>query len=465
MKRAFAWTLALVLIFTCLPTLAEDSGTIREGDKGDQVVRLQQRLIELGFLNTTADGIYGKKTASAVRAFHELLIERAGGNPASASGRSISAEDLEVLYLDPFSFYVSDLKSGDNGSEVERLQGALIRLNYMDGEADGYFAEYTESAVKYFQKLNNLPVTGVADKATQDLAASGGVVADHPAFKVVQKGDKGASVKSIQKKLILLGLLSAPEDGYYGADTVEAMQRLEDYLEKLGDPFVIEDARIATVELQEKLFGDIPVFVATLKSGSKDASEVRRIQRRLNALGYISRLTVDGQYGEGTRNAITLFQTNNALPETGEADETTQRLLFSSDPVGMLTDYRLSVSLADQRVYVYKLGADKKYQQIDTFMCSTGLFGPTPRGVFNTTVPGRRWHYFKEFDIWAQYAYSIEGDILFHSVLYKNKGGSPTWGSVNSLGHKASHGCVRLSVKNAKWIYENCKRGTVVTIY
>jgi peptidoglycan hydrolase-like protein with peptidoglycan-binding domain len=465
MKRAFAWMLALMLVFTCLPALAEDDGSIREGDKGDQVLKLQERLIELGFLNATADGIYGKKTSAAVRAFHALLLERAGGKPSSASGRSISAEDLEALYLDPFSFYISDLKSGDNGSEVERLQGALVRLNYMDGEADGYFAEYTEAAVKYFQELNNLPVTGVADKATQDLAASGGIVADHPAYRVVEKGDKGASVKAIQKKLIGLGLMLAPEDGYYGADLVEALQRFEDYLEDLGDPFVIEDARIATIELQKKLNGDIPVYMAALKTGSEDSSEVRRLQRRLNALGYIGRLTVDGQYGSGVRDAITLFQTNNGLPETGEADEATQRLLFSDDPVGMLTDYRLSVSLAEQRVYVYKLGADKKYEQIDTFLCSTGLFGPTPRGVFNTTVPGRRWHYFKEFDIWAQYAYSIEGDILFHSVLFKRKGGSPTWGSVNGLGHKASHGCVRLSVEHAKWIYENCKRGTVVTIY
>ena len=465
MKRALAWILTLLIITACLPALAEDDGSIREGDKGDQVVKLQARLIELGFMNATADGIYGKKTSAAVKTFHELLLERAGGKPSSASGRSISAEDLEVLYLNPFSFYISDLKSGDNGSEVKRLQNALIRLNYLDGEADGYFAAYTEAAVKYFQELNSLPVTGVADKATQDLAASGGVTADHPAFKVVEKGDKGASVKAIQKKLIRMGLLLAPEDGYYGANLVEALQRFEDYLEELGDSFAIEDARIATIELQEKLEGDIPVYIAALKSGSKDSSEVRRLQRRLNALGYLGRLTIDGQYGAGTRDAITLFQTNNGLPETGEADEATQRLLFSDDPVGMLTDYRLNISLADQRVYVYKLGADKKYVQIDTFVCSTGLFGPTPRGVFNTTVPGRRWHYFKEFDIWAQYAYSIEGDILFHSVLYKKKGGTATWGSVNGLGHKASHGCVRLSVEHAKWIYENCKRGTIVTIY
>ena len=50
-------------------------------------------------------------------------------------------------------------------------------------------------------------------------------------------------------------------------------------------------------------------------------------------------------------------------------------------------------------------------------------------------------------------------------TLLKKKGGSPTWGSVHSLGNKASHGCVRLSVENAKWLFQNCEAGTVVTVY
>ena len=42
-----------------------------EGDKGEEVRRMQRRLIELGFLNDTADGEYGPRTAAAVRAFCE----------------------------------------------------------------------------------------------------------------------------------------------------------------------------------------------------------------------------------------------------------------------------------------------------------------------------------------------------------------------------------------------------------
>jgi peptidoglycan hydrolase-like protein with peptidoglycan-binding domain len=465
MKRLVALLLALTMFAACMPAFAEEDGAIRYADRGDQVIKLQERLIQLGFLTGEADGQYGKKTQSAVLSFHKLLLARAGGDPSKATGRSISAEDLEVLYADPFSFYVSDLKLDDQGDEVERLQSALIRLNYLDDKATGNFGENTLEAVKYFQKLNNLPVTGVADKATQDLAATATTAAERPAYKEVQKGDKGKTVRAMQQKLVELGLMEGPGDGIYGSDTTDAINRFEDYLEEQGDSYTVEDANTATTEFQEKLDGATPVFLTALKSGSKDVSEVKRLQRRLNALGYIGRLTIDGQYGSGVKDAITLFQGNNGLPQTGEADEATQKLLYSKDAVGMLTKYRLSVILSEQKVYVYELNAEKKYDLINTFACSTGYFGPTPTGVFTTTGPYQRWHYFKDFAIWAQYAYHIEGDILFHSVLYKKKGGSPTWGSVHSLGNKASHGCVRLSVENAKWLYEHCEAGTVVTIY
>jgi len=54
---------------------------------------------------------------------------------------------------------------------------------------------------------------------------------------------------------------------------------------------------------------------------------------------------------------------------------------------------------------------------------------------------------------------------MFHSVLYSEKDTSTLReGSVYALGSPASHGCIRLSVKNAKWLFEHCKRGTVVIV-
>lgn len=33
------------------------------------------------------------------------------------------------------------------------------------------------------------------------------------------------------------------------------------------------------------------------------------------------------------------------------------------------------------------------------------------------------------------------------------------------LGMRLSHGCVRLAIENAKWIYDNIPSGTTVIIY
>ena len=45
--------------------------TLQTGDRGDDVKRLQEKLIELGYLNDTADGSFGPMTAAAVQRFNE----------------------------------------------------------------------------------------------------------------------------------------------------------------------------------------------------------------------------------------------------------------------------------------------------------------------------------------------------------------------------------------------------------
>jgi peptidoglycan hydrolase-like protein with peptidoglycan-binding domain len=51
---------------------------------------------------------------------------------------------------------------------VSALQTRLVRLEYLDGAATGYFGPQTEEAVQAFQSAEGLPVTGRADVATLD---------------------------------------------------------------------------------------------------------------------------------------------------------------------------------------------------------------------------------------------------------------------------------------------------------
>lgn len=61
----------------------------------------------------------------------------------------------------------SKLVFGDSGSNVKKLQNALINLGYMPkGSADGQYGYQTYNAVKAFQKANSLEVDGVAGPMT-----------------------------------------------------------------------------------------------------------------------------------------------------------------------------------------------------------------------------------------------------------------------------------------------------------
>ena len=126
--------------------------------------------------------------------------------------------------------------------------------------------------------------------------------------------------------------------------------------------------------------------------------------------------------------------------------------------------YWLKVNEQRNVVTAYKK-VDGKWKPWRAMLCSTGVGGATPRGTFYTQG---KWNWGALMnDVYGQYCTHITGDILFHSVYYLeayDKKSQPT-SQFNALGSAASHGCIRLSVMDAKWIYDNCRVGTKVTIY
>ena len=69
--------------------------------------------------------------------------------------------------------------------------------------------------------------------------------------------------------------------------------------------------------------------------------------------------------------------------------------------------------------------------------------------------------------VYGQYCTRITGHILFHSVPYLVQGdkSSLEYWEYDKLGTSASAGCIRLTVEDAKWIYDNCDSGTKVEFY
>lgn len=440
------------------------------GDKGDGVKALQQRLTELGFMAGKVDGSYGKVTYAAVLAFQKHLIAQGQDmdGEIAATGEA-TALTQEVLFSASYSSYVRDIAPGAEDDEALRVERRLRTLGYLDAEPDGVFDDYAVSALAAFRARAGLPDGSVADRAAQDaMFAADAVQAEGWVHHTVNLGDSAGVVRDAQNVLIREGFLTGLADGDFGSGFKGALSRLHGYLEDKGlaTAALFADPEILSAEAQDALMsGDLIGYAEDVTAGA-GYYEVCRVQLRLSGLFYMDASGVDGKCGSATSAAIQAFQAANDLAETGVADERTQAILFSDDAIGNWTPYKLEVSIADQRVYVYQLDENNVYQPIDSFICSTGLGNSTPTGVFTSTRPLDRWHYFTKFKCWAQYAYQIQGDILFHSVLFSEQDERTLReGSVYALGGKASHGCVRLKVEDARWIYNNCESGTIVVVY
>ena len=144
---------------------------------------------------------------------------------------------------------------------------------------------------------------------------------------------------------------------------------------------------------------------------------------------------------------VTAFGFSFATPKTAQAAN---------------TKYWIKVNKQANVATVYQL-KNGTYKPIKAFLVSCGGAN-TPAGTFYTPAK-YRWQTLMG-PSYGQYCTRVHGGVLFHSVWYYEKNPS-TQSTVqfNKLGQTASHGCIRLSVGDAKWIYDNCALGTKVTVY
>ena len=442
-------------------------GRLGVGSKGDAVVELQEKLIQYGFLSGEADGSYGAGTSAAVKRFQKHLqaqgrAEDLGIEPTGEA----TPVTLLMLYDNAWSSYLADVRPGEESDEVLRVERRLAALGYMDAKADNALDDYAVSAAEAFRA--DAGIGGDAyDRAFIDALFSGDApVAEHFVLHAIASGDEGTAVREVQEALVRGGMTVSFPDGVYGPGLAKGIRQLHDYLLSVGSSrvFLFDDPEALSVEAQQVLCGDLLSNLPGVFAAS-DTVMTTRVQRRLHTLYFLSRTGVDGDFGEKTRVALKEFQAANGLPDTGIADTATLNRLFSDEASCKLFPYRVEVSIERQRVYVYELNESGEYDLVQTFLCSTGLGDSTPRGIFLDGGPANVWHHFSKFDVWARYSFEIEGDIMFHSVLFKEKDpNTVTENSLYALGQKASHGCVRLAVKSARWLFEHCRHGSLVII-
>ena len=304
-----------------------------KGSRGQVVLNLQERLAALGYpVNLTAR--YDYATEAAVREFQRingLAVDGIAGKDTQTKLYSVSARP----YGSSTPTLYPVLVRGDRGSAVTRLQQRLRELGYYTISVDGIYGVGTQSAVRAFQRINNLTQTGTADSYTQEVlfsAAALPVNSYTTSYVHLERGDRGSAVTRLQSRLAALGYYSGSLDGIYGSATQSAVRRFQS---RNG----IYATGEADVNTQTVLFGSgaiannssgSSIGYVYLHYGSKGAA-VTRLQQALKGEGYYRTGYVDGIYGDLTYAAVKEFQRDHGLAVDGIAGRKTQNALYGTN--------------------------------------------------------------------------------------------------------------------------------------
>ena len=213
------------------------SRTLRYGTTGEDVKLLQNRLIELGYLKTMADGNFGAGTLNALKAFQKangLSVDGVAGSQTYKklfSDKAIEAdpsEGGEVLIPS------RTLTTGDSGDDVRSVQYRLKTLGYLTGTADGQYGTATAAAMKAFQQMNGLTASGDGNMATYAKLFSDGAFtaegvkegAASPGYTTLKLGYTGTAVIRLQQALAKYDY-KVSVTGTYDDATYQAVQSFQ----------------------------------------------------------------------------------------------------------------------------------------------------------------------------------------------------------------------------------------------
>ena len=316
---------------------AVEYNDLEYGDYGEAVLRLTTRLHELGYpVSPTKD--YNKTVREAVRLFQMANGQEADGE----AGDRMHAALFSVSAIPYGANRYPTLVRGDKGLVlIKTLQQRLKDLGYYTIKVDGIFGSGTQRAVREFQKVNGLPVTGKADNATQTLlyssaAKPSGYVVSGDYTTLSRSGKYKSKVVPLQRRLKALGYYSGNIDGYFGSLTYRAVRNFQSRngltVTGVADPYT-----------QQVLYS----FSAKPYSGSSSSTgsssgyrllywgcrgdAVVRLQQALIDAGYKSIVRkADGIFGQWTYDAVRAYQKDKGLAVDGIAGKNTQNALYGT---------------------------------------------------------------------------------------------------------------------------------------
>ncbi len=144
--------------------------TLKRGDENIEVQKLQERLMQLGYLDLDeSTQFFGPATKQAVQSFQRQVNFTEALGVTLAEDGVAGQETLSLLYRQDAPKYV--VMVGMSGDDITNMQIQLKDLGYMK-ETTGYYGDVTKAAIADFQSRNRLDVDGLAGTQTYNMLYS-----------------------------------------------------------------------------------------------------------------------------------------------------------------------------------------------------------------------------------------------------------------------------------------------------
>lgn len=136
-RRTWCAVLCAVFIMAIMP-VARAAVSVGPGDTGENVKKIQRRLIQYDYMDGTADGIYGEKTRQAV-----IKFQRKYGLTADGIVGPATAAKLGVSLSGSVAASSTSSSGGYSSSDVT----LLARLVYAEARGEPYKGQVAVAAV------------------------------------------------------------------------------------------------------------------------------------------------------------------------------------------------------------------------------------------------------------------------------------------------------------------------------
>ena len=220
----------------------------------------------------------------------------------------------------------------------------------------------------------------------------------------------------------------------------------------------------ANLELSNLFFNSIK---NNILSESNNLCNVNYYTKALNFIDYSSSILKQDEDIISLKKSINNKKSEYLSSSSNPSMTTSASILngisiatINSLSIESLTPYLIHVDIATQKTYIYE-GSKNKWNLVKSFLCSTGIKGEdTPSGIYTIKERGN-WFFSEKYNQGGRYWVQFFNDYLFHSTPYNKE---QTQIVDNTLGTPSSHGCIRLSEEDSKWIYDNIPSGSKVII-